>query len=77
MVERLVQQGLLIREKDSCDRRITIFRLTDEAQALLKEQKSSINEIFRKVLEPLTPAEQTELVEAFETIFNIVRKREK
>lgn len=75
MVERLVQQNLLLREKDPNDRRITLFKLSQKAAKILDRRKHVMDDCYRNVLEPLSPDEQRELVEAFETIVRIIQKK--
>lgn len=72
MVERLVQQNLLLRDKDPSDKRITLFKLSKKAEKILERRKNLMQDCYRKVLEPLSPDEQIELVEAFETILRII-----
>ncbi|MDZ7400753.1 MAG: MarR family transcriptional regulator [candidate division KSB1 bacterium] len=74
MVERLVQQNLLLREKDPNDRRITVFKLSKRAEKILERRRDVMNDCYRKVLEPLTEDEQIELVEALETILKIIHR---
>lgn len=74
MVERLVQQNLLLREKDPNDRRITVFKLSKRAEKILERRRDVMNDCYRKVLEPLTADEQIELVEALETILRIIQR---
>ncbi len=76
MVERLVQQNLLLREKDPTDRRITVFRLSKKAERILEKRRDVMNDCYRKVLEPLSDEEQVQLVEALETIQRIIRSKE-
>jgi DNA-binding MarR family transcriptional regulator len=75
MVERLVQQNLLVREKDQTDRRITLFKLTKKAEKILERRKDMMEDCYRKVLEPLSSEEQEGLVGAFETIVRIIQKK--
>jgi len=75
MVDRLVQQKLLLREKDPNDRRITIFKLTKKAERIMEQRKSVVEDCYRKVLEPLSQAQQEELVGAFETILRIIQQQ--
>jgi|GEM_PF-676774 len=72
MVERLVQQNLLLREKDPNDKRITLFTLSQKAEKILERRKDMMEDCYRKVLEPLSSDEQIKLVEAFETILKII-----
>jgi len=74
MLERLVQQELLIREKDTKDKRITRFKLTEKAEKIINNQKGSIKRSYGKILEPLSAEEQNTFVEAFESIWMIVKK---
>jgi DNA-binding MarR family transcriptional regulator len=74
MVDRLVQQNLLLREKDLTDKRITLFKLSKKAEKILERRRDLMEDCYRKVLEPLSAGEQIELVEAFETILEIIQK---
>lgn len=75
MVDRLVQQNLLLREKYPTDKRITLFTLSKKAEKILERRKDMMQDCYRKVLEPLSPDERIELVEAFETILKIINKK--
>lgn len=74
MVERLVQQNLLLREKDPNDRRFTLFKLSKKAEKIIERRKDVMTNCYRKVLEPLTEDEQIKLVEALETILKIIQR---
>jgi len=76
MVDRLVRRGMLSRAKDPHDHRITIFRLTEKTHDILKKQKNMMQDVYRRVLEPLTSAEQQELSEAFEKILKLLQPTE-
>jgi DNA-binding MarR family transcriptional regulator len=75
MVDRLVQQSLLLKEKDLKDKRITLFKLSKKGEKILERRKDIMKDGYRKVLEPLTDNEQIELVEALETIVKIIQKK--
>jgi DNA-binding MarR family transcriptional regulator len=75
MVDRLVQQSLLLKEKDLKDKRITLFKLSKKGEKILERRKDIMKDGYRKVLEPLTDDEQIELVEALETIVKIIQKK--
>ena len=77
MVERLVQQNLLSREKDPNDKRITLFKLSKKAEKILEWRKDTMEDCYRKVLNPLSQKEQQELVSAFETILKIIQPLKK
>lgn len=74
MIDRLVQQKHLYRRKHPHDRRVTLFKLTPKTEKKLQEHLSSMENIYRNILEPLTPAEQRQLVESFETILALLQK---
>jgi len=76
MVNRLVQMGLLEGEKDARDRRITLFKPTKKTLDLQKKRQTLMRDFYHKVLEPLTPTEQSQLVEAFETISDLMQRFE-
>ena len=75
MVDRLVQQNLLLREKDVKDKRITLFKLSKKAEKILERRKDIMEDCYRKVLEPLSQQDQEELVASFETILKIIQKK--
>ncbi len=74
MVDRLVQQKFLHKEKAEKDRRITMLRITAKTGLLLKKRMSSMQDVYRKILKPLTPAEQKELVQASQLILHHLKK---
>ncbi len=74
MIDRLVQQKVLYREKDPGDRRITLFKLTPPTRRMIEEHLISMENIYRKILDPLTTTEQDKLVGSFETILTILQK---
>jgi len=76
MVNRLVLNGHLSREKDVLDRRKTVFQLTKTTYNILKKQRESMKVMYKKILEPLNSKEQVELVLAYETILNLMNKIE-
>lgn len=74
MVDRLVHQDFLRKEKSENDRRITLLHMTAKTERLLKERMKSMQTVYRKILEPLTQAEQKELVEASRLILQHLKK---
>jgi DNA-binding MarR family transcriptional regulator len=74
MVDRLVAQGLVERRQDADNRRQVIIRLTPQGQALIGELRRGILARYRKLFKRLEPAEQEELVGAFESIVRILEK---
>lgn len=76
MADRLVHQGYLFREKNPQDRRVTLFKLTDRTHNIFQKHKTLMQNVYQKVLEPLTLEEQRKLVNAFEIILRLMRRIE-
>jgi MarR family transcriptional regulator, organic hydroperoxide resistance regulator len=74
MIDRLVGQGVVLREQDVENRRQVNIRLTREGAALMSELGQGILAEYRKVLDQLPEEEQEELVASFETIARILGK---
>jgi DNA-binding MarR family transcriptional regulator len=74
MIDRLVHQKFLYREKDTRDRRITLFSLTPRSEKLIQQHLASITNIYHEILEPLSDKEQEKLVTGFETILKLLQK---
>jgi DNA-binding MarR family transcriptional regulator len=70
MVERLVQQGWLIKNKAPDDRRNTVFSLSEKADRFRKEKEAARVQILEKVLEPLNGEEQMRFLESFEMLLS-------
>jgi DNA-binding MarR family transcriptional regulator len=74
MIDRLVWLKALKKETDPSDRRITLFTLTPSSRRKIEQHLSSIGNIYHKILTPLSGQEQKELLEAFETVLNLLQK---
>ncbi|HWI40584.1 MAG TPA: MarR family transcriptional regulator [Verrucomicrobiae bacterium] len=74
MVDRLVNLGLVSRTVDGENRRrVTIFT-TPAGEALIGELRRGIVENYRTLLARLTPGEQERLVQAIESMAEILGK---
>jgi len=58
IVDRLVKNGYVSRERSETDRRIVILRLTEEGSQLIKKLKNMISGYLNMVLEDLTEEEK-------------------
>ncbi len=74
IVDRLVHQKVLHKEKDARDRRVTLFSLTPGSKKIIQQHLASITNIYREILEPLSEQEQEKLVAGFETILKLLQK---
>ncbi len=72
IVTRLEQQGWLKREKSAKDRRLTVFHLTRKSESLLKRRMQEMEKVYKKIMAPLSPQEQEQLLEAFATILRLI-----
>lgn len=64
MLERLVQQGLILRSEDPVDRRSKKLVLTEKGTQVLRESVRRRQEWLNVLADSLTPAEQEEVTAA-------------
>jgi DNA-binding MarR family transcriptional regulator len=64
MLERLVQQGLILRSEDPVDRRVKQIVLTDKGRKTVKEGISARQQWFFDLAEMLSEGERAQVVEA-------------
>jgi DNA-binding MarR family transcriptional regulator len=72
IVERLVKQGFIERNRNDSDRRIVTIRLTAEGKTLAESIKSKIFGVARQLLESLSEEEQKLLFSIFTKITNVL-----
>ncbi len=70
LVHRLVQKGLLYRNRSRIDRREVRLRATSDGLALLKECQIHVAQSEFEFLRPLSKAQQASLVSAVETLLS-------
>lgn len=66
MLDRLVDRGLVVRERDAADKRFVTARITPEGLDLLSQLDEPIEEMHRKRLGHLSRAELRELADRLE-----------
>lgn len=74
MAERLVQQGLLKREKSPADRRKTLYQLTEKARKQIANHKTTMHERLASVLDAFESQDQEQFIQAFEEIADLIQK---
>jgi DNA-binding MarR family transcriptional regulator len=74
MVDKLVNLGLVCRSVDSESRRRVTIRLSEKGEDLISELQKGIVENYRSLLERLNEDEQERLVNALETLVEILAK---
>ncbi len=70
LLDRLVQQGLVLRSENPEDRREKQLVLTDEGRKLLLESTRSRQSWLERLAATLTPEEQERVVEALEILMD-------
>ena len=74
MLERLVQQGLILRTEDPLDRRAKKMVLTEKGQQILQGGILSRQKWLISVADALSPAEQEQVVAAFRLLTKIAAR---
>ena len=64
MLERLVQQGLILRTEDPRDRRAKQIRLTDDGQKILQDSLNARQNWLEELTNSLSPSEKEQVVAA-------------
>ncbi|SET17566.1 DNA-binding transcriptional regulator, MarR family [Natronincola peptidivorans] len=72
LVERLVKNGYLKRERSESDRRIVVIKLTDKGKALVAELKDMIFHYIEKIGESLTKEEVEVLGKVFTKAIEVI-----
>ncbi|MQA87475.1 MAG: winged helix DNA-binding protein [Streptosporangiales bacterium] len=74
-VDRLVERGLLRREKDPADRRATLLTVTDRGRRALREAEGLLGELSGDVLGELGPQDRARLAAVLRSVEDRVRSR--
>jgi DNA-binding MarR family transcriptional regulator len=74
LVDKLVDLGIVEREMDTVDRRMTKIVLTGKGEAILKERDSDIRNATKEVLSCLTDEELEDLSDSLRKIRDILSK---
>jgi len=72
IVDRLVERGLLTRQRDPADRRAVRITLTEDGRQLLAAIQKKKRARLRQFLEQLTPAERQDFVRLVEKYLTVV-----
>jgi DNA-binding MarR family transcriptional regulator len=74
LIDRLVELGMVTRQADSADRRVTNIVLTAKGIAFLKEQGGNIRKATKEFLSGLTDEELAELSASLERLRDILSR---
>lgn len=77
IVERLVKNGYLKRDRSDLDRRIVVVCMTDKGKTVVAELKNMVFEYIKLVYEELDDEERKLIFKVFDKITNIFSERGK
>jgi DNA-binding MarR family transcriptional regulator len=69
-LNRLEEEGLILRSRDDGDRRIVWVELTEQGRALILRLVEKRQQVWEKMLSALTPEEERELFRILEKMIN-------
>jgi DNA-binding MarR family transcriptional regulator len=75
MIDRLMAQDLVIREKLPSDRRVTVLKLTPKAEKIIKTRMQMMTEVYRKILQDFSSEEGAILLDSLEKISEILQQK--
>jgi DNA-binding MarR family transcriptional regulator len=62
VIDKLVRDEFIHRDKDASDRRIVVVSLTDKGSKAAKELNSSVNEYYKKIIKNIPEGEVLDIV---------------
>ncbi len=68
LLDRLVQQGLILRREDPDDRRLKQIELTEKGEQLVEESMRARHQLVMEISASLTPAEKEQVIAALEVL---------
>jgi MarR family transcriptional regulator, organic hydroperoxide resistance regulator len=76
LVNRLVKNGYLQRERSEEDRRIVAIQLTDQGKSMMAEVKASLESYLERIKEVLSAEERQYILQIFLKIINALSRKE-
>jgi DNA-binding MarR family transcriptional regulator len=73
IVDRLVEQGLLVRRNSDADRRCLVLHTTDEAESILSGLRGRRTDVLRKIYEHLGERDLSQLAEGLLKLLEAAR----
>ena len=73
LIDRLTNEGWVIRQEEAHDRRVKFIHLTEKAKSIIRQIQNTSNELCEELLTPLS---QTELEECISTLTKIKKYAE-
>jgi DNA-binding MarR family transcriptional regulator len=68
MVDRMVQDGLILRTEDPNDRRVKQINLTEKGKQLMREHMDARRNLHEEIIKTLSPEEKQQVHQAFEIL---------
>ena len=75
IIERLVKNGYVNRDRSETDRRIVVVRLTEQGKRLIAQLKCTVFEYIRSIDESLEDEERQLLLKIFTKILDVLDKK--
>ena len=76
LVERLEQLDMVKRNPGEKDKRVTELTLTAKAKKIMQKKITSMDEVYKNILEPLSGGDQKSFLQSFENMLKLVKKIE-
>ncbi len=77
LLDRMVRDGLVLREYDAGDRRMILLRITRGGRAAIKEFEKNLMGNIRQFLESLEEDDRRDLVQAIESLVRILARHDR
>lgn len=74
VVDKMVKSGLVSRELDPGDRRVVLIAASEQGRVVMQDCVRVQERCFEQILDRLTPEKQTELLDNFERIHELLEE---
>lgn len=74
VIDKLVEEGLVVRDYDTTDRRVILIKTTPKALETLKEVQEYIKEVIKEKLSPLNEDDIITLSTSLDSLLTIIKK---
>ena len=74
VIDKLVRDKLVSRDRDNSDRRIVVVSLTDEGNKAATELSTSVNEYYRKIIQGIPSGEVLDILESVSKLLKAFEK---
>ena len=74
VIDKLVEEGLVLRDYDPTDRRVILIQTTPKALEFLKETQDYVKEIIKEKLSSLNDEDINTLSTSLESLLSVIKK---